>query len=354
MEVNEPTTFESSIIRARPDSRRANSLFLYYLFNSPQGRYLLGTILRQVAVSGITGTDLVKLKVPTPPLKDQRAIACILGALDDKIELNRRMNRTLEATARAIFKSWFVDFDPVRAKAAAHQPPGLKPDHAALFPDAFEDSELGPIPRGWRVGMLGDVTSLLSGYAFKSRDWIEQGTPVVKIGSVKPGIVDLAQVSYVPNEVATAASRFRLNVGDLLIGMTGYVGEVGLVPPTKNPPLLNQRVGKFALEQSGSRRLGFIYCLTRRSEFRAAVERKSHGTAQANVSAQGILSVEIVIPPKSLRDCFDDLCHPLLEQILVNHSVSRTIAALRDALLPKLVSGELRVPDAERIVGRAV
>ena len=169
MEIDEPTTFESSIIRARPDSNKLYSLFAYYLFNSPHGKYLLGTILRQVAVSGITGSDLVSLEVPLPPLSDQRAIAHILGSLDDKIELNRQMNQTLEAMARAIFKSWFVDFDPVRenmkrkgAKAqgrkedknnsSASLRPGVPalPFHILdLFPDGFEVSELGEIPKGW-------------------------------------------------------------------------------------------------------------------------------------------------------------------------------------------------------------
>ena len=118
LDVDEPTAFESSIIRARPDSTKADSLYLYYFFNSSLGFYHLDTIRRQVAVAGITGSDLAKLVIPVPPLSEQRAIAHILGTLDDKIELNRRMNETLEAMARALFKSWFVDFDPVRAKTA--------------------------------------------------------------------------------------------------------------------------------------------------------------------------------------------------------------------------------------------
>ena len=116
LEINEPTAFESSIIRARPDPRKADSLFIYYYFNSPIGLHALDTIRRQVAVAGITGTDLVQLHVRVPPLPKQRAIAQVLGTLDDKIELNRRMNETLEGMARALFKSWFVDFEPVRAK----------------------------------------------------------------------------------------------------------------------------------------------------------------------------------------------------------------------------------------------
>ncbi len=127
LDVDDPTAFESSIIRARPDSTKADPLYLYYFFNSPLGYHHLDTIRRQVAVAGITGSDLAKLEIPIPPLSEQRAIAHILGTLDDKIELNRRMNETLEAMARALFKSWFVDFDPVRAKAALR-------NHAPITP----------------------------------------------------------------------------------------------------------------------------------------------------------------------------------------------------------------------------
>ena len=305
-----------------------------------------------------------RIEKSIPPLPEQRAIAHILGTLDDKIELNRRMNQTLEEMARAIFKSWFVDFDPVRAKAAVRREhpdwsnaqvsraacPNLKPEIAELFPDEFENSELGEIPKEWRVGQLAELAGLVGGYAFKSKDWVKHGVPVVKIGSVKPGIVDLSDVSYVSHEVAREAQRYRLSAGDLLIGLTGYVGEVGLVPLNENPPLLNQRVGKFILEQPGTTGLAFLYCLTRQAEFRAKVEARSHGTAQANVSTENILSISIVVPPKSVRDKFNRIGRRFLDLILLKHSESRTLAALRDTLLPKLISGELRVKDAERFL----
>ena len=161
LDVDEPTTFESSIIRARPDSAKTEPLFLYYFFNSTAGLHCLDTIRRQVAVAGITGSDLSRLEIPIPPLPVQRAIAHILGTLDDKIELNRRMNETLEAMARAIFRSWFVDFDPVRAKAEGCDP-GLPKHIADLFPDRFEDSDLGEIPAGWgiRACMTAPNTSM--------------------------------------------------------------------------------------------------------------------------------------------------------------------------------------------------
>jgi type I restriction enzyme S subunit len=368
--ISRPMTFNQDVkaLRPQPDVR---SDYLPYLLLGNKDRLLSLVDLAGHGTGRLNSDELKALDITLPPLPEQRAIAHILGTLDDKIELNRRMSETLEAMARALFKSWFVDFDPVRWKmerkgakaqsrnenktSLASSRPGdfaLPPPLADLFPDSFEDSELGEIPRGWRVDRLHEVTGFLGGYAFKSKDWIKQGIPVVKIGSVKPGIVDLSAVSHVSNEVAVEAKRFRLAPGDLLIGMTGYVGEVGLVPPTDNPPLLNQRVGKFVLEKPGTAALAYLYCLTRQPDFKGEVETKSHGTAQANVSAEGILSIQIVMSPKALRDQFNRIAQPLIDRLLANHAESGNLAALRDALLPKLISGELRVKDAEKIIER--
>jgi type I restriction enzyme S subunit len=159
---------------------------------------------------------------------------------------------------------------------------------------------------------------------------------------VKPGIIDLTQVSYVSEEIAQQAARYRLTTGDMLIGMTGYVGEVGLVPPSDNPPLLNQRVGKFVMQKPGTESLAFWYCTTRQAEFRAFVEARSHGTAQANVSGESIMEFPLVAPSPELLDAFNQECRPVLDRILSNHAESRTLATLRDTLLPKLLSGVLR------------
>ena len=192
LEASEPTAFESSIIRARPDPRIADASYLYYYFSSPSGLHSLDTIRRQVAVAGITGTDLAQLPIVLPPLPEQRAIARVLGTLDDKIELNRRMNETLEEMARALFKSWFVDFDPVRAKMDGRWRPGGSlpglPSHLYdLFPDRLVDSELGPIPEGWEVRRLGDcLTTLESGNRPKGGvSGIAEGIPSVGAESIE-------------------------------------------------------------------------------------------------------------------------------------------------------------------------
>jgi type I restriction enzyme S subunit len=333
----------SSMMKLTCDRSLVEPLYLFYFFRSAQGRQELLKNASTVGTPGI-GQPLSSLKaihVPYPPLAEQKAIAAALGALDDKIELNRRMNATLEAMARALFQSWFVDFDPVRAKLDARPPAALDPATAALFPDSFQESELGHIPHGWKATTLGACIGFRSGFSFKSQDWQESGVPVVKIGSVKPGIIDLTQVSYVSEAIAHQAARYRLTTGDMLIGMTGYVGEVGLVPPSDNPPLLNQRVGKFVMRKPGTESLAFWYCTTRQPEFRSFVEARSHGTAQANVSGEAIMEFPLVAPSAEILDAFNRECQPMLDRILSNHAESRTLATLRDTLLPKLLSGEL-------------
>ena len=166
---DEPVTFESHLTRVRLDQTKAHPVYYFYYFQSHHGRSAIRSIVEQGAgASGIRGRDLAGLQVQWRPLRQQRAIAHVLGTLDDKIELNRRMNETLEAMARALFKSWFVDFDPVRAKMEGRwrrgeSLPGLAAEHYELFPDRLVDSALGEVPEGWEVGVLADAIDLLSG-----------------------------------------------------------------------------------------------------------------------------------------------------------------------------------------------
>ena len=319
----------------------------FYVVDEPMKRdvrftyYLLKTIGLETmnsdsAVPGLNRDNAHAVQVKVPPLSEQKRISSILGALDDKIELNRRMNAKLEDVARTLFKSWFVDFDPVRTKLDGRPPAGMDAATAALFPDAFVESALGLMPRGWQATTIGSSIGFLSGFAFKSQDWQGEGIPVVKIGSVKPGLIDLDQVSYVSAMIAKQAARYRLRAGDLLIGMTGYVGEVGLVPPSANPPLLNQRVGKFVLEIPGTESLAFWYCITTQPAFNAYVESQSHGTAQANVSGEAIMSFPHLMPPNEIVRAFNLRCRSTFDRLLLNYGESRALKELRDLKFTKL------------------
>ena len=290
--------------------------------------------------------DLEKLLVVWPNSKIRRSIVNILGTLDDKIELNRRMNETLEAMAQALFKSWFVDFDPVRAKMEG-RPTGLPKEIEDLFPDSFEDSELGEIPRGWEVGGLADITELQNGYAFKSSDWVENGIPVIKIGSVRPGFVDIENVTFITESLANTKVDFRLYPGDILVGLTGYVGEIGKIPPSKTFPILNQRVARFKPKSvfNGLPLSGYIYSCVRDPAFKKFAEEKSHGSAQANVSTKDLLKYNIILGNKEVFLNFEKITIPIFQMILNNFGEIKKLMSIRSLLLPKLLSGEVKVSD---------
>lgn len=315
--------------------------YIYYLCRDPSFREF--AISRMEGTSGrqrVSWQSIAAYEFNCPNVAERRAAAQFLVEIDDRITLLRETNTTLEAIAQALFKSWFIDFDPVRAKMEGRAPEGMDEATAALFPDSFEESELGLVPKGWRVGTLADVASYQNGYAFKTKDWSGVGHPVIKIGNVKPGIIETTGASYVLPETIVGLDRFRLQRGDLLVGMTGYVGETGLVPEIEPAAYLNQRVGKISTE-SGISDLGFVYCIVRNPAYKTHAESKSHGSAQANVSGTDLMSYPTVLPSTVVLDVFNQILAVFIWQILVNYEESQSLAALRDTLLPRLISGQL-------------
>ncbi|MCY4358857.1 MAG: restriction endonuclease subunit S [Gammaproteobacteria bacterium] len=303
------------------------------------------------AYPALKPTDLTDLKFSFPPLEYQKAASSFIEYIDNKIELNHKMNQTLEDIAKAIFKSWFVDFDPVRAKIEG-RPVGLPQEISDLFPDELVDSEIGEIPKGWMKTTISHISEIQNGYAFKRKDWDLNGqVPVVKIGNVKPMLVDIESCSRIKTKMAKGLERFKLSVGDALIGLTGYVGEVGLVPDIGKVPYLNQRVGKFNPINSDD--YCYLVIMTRRSKFKSQVVNLGTGSAQANVSPRDILGISLILPPAELRRMFAQIVSPIIKRILISCSEAHNISKLRDTLLPKLISGELRIPDAEKFLEEA-
>ena len=291
----------------------------------------------------VSRTDIENVKVAIPPLREQQAIACSLGALDDKIELNRRRNRTLEAMARAIFQSWFVDFDPVKAKAAGRTPPGLSPELAALFPDRFEDSPLGPIPAGWRVGNLGEVAK--NPRRGIGAEAIKSGTPYIALEHMPRRSIALSDWTTAD---AIESNKFEFRRGEILFGkLRPYFHKVGIAPVDgvcstdilvivpKQPEWFG-----FCAEHFSSDAI-IQHC-----------DRTSTGTKMPRTNWNDLARFVVAIPQREVAEAFTKQFKPIIDRIHQGIQESRTLAALRDALLPKLISGELRVPDAERIVGR--
>jgi type I restriction enzyme, S subunit len=334
----------------RIDQSKAIPEYILYAYLSPAFQ----KVIRERTIHGSTVdriplTEFGSFPISIPPLSVQKEIAETLSAIDDRITLLRETNTTLEAIAQALFKSWFVNFDPVRAKQEGREPEGMDADTAALFPGSFEESELGLVPKGWRAGTLNDLAVYQNGYAFKTKDWQETGYPVVKIGNVKPGVIDISGCSWVSDDVISGLDRFLLKRGDLLVGMTGYVGETGLVPDLSPPAYLNQRVGRISTK-AGIADLGFVYCVVRNPQYKFYAEERSHGSAQANVSGSDLMAYPAIIPTSEVLCAFNQTLHSLINKILTNHSQAQTLATLRDTLLPRLISGRLRLPDAEALV----
>ena len=335
-----PTWISNNAMAVYFKENQGDNFFLHqYLSNSKFDDVITGSAQPQITVS-----NLYQKRILLPDLQTQKTISFVMKTIEEKIATNNALSRTLEGIAQTIFESWFIDFDPVKAKMAGENPAGMDDATAALFPDSLEESELGLIPRGWRVGSLGDLVDLQGGFAFKSSTWTDTGVPVVKIGSVKPGFVDLTQVSYVDASLADGISHdYRLPVGSLVIGLTGYVGEVGLVRTHEPVPLLNQRVAKFK-PKSGDWKIPYIYCISREVKFKKIVEDLATGTAQQNVSNAQILSIPLVIPNRKIQEMFENSFEPFFKQIINLADQNEFLISLRDRLLPRLISGELPIP----------
>jgi type I restriction enzyme S subunit len=319
--------------------------FIYNFFRIPINRIRCAYGDTGTTVRALPYEVVYEQEIPVPSLEEQDRINSLIATVDRKIQLNSALASTLEKIAQSVFRSWFIDFDPVRAKMAGEMPAGVDDATTSLFPDSLEDSELGPIPEGWCIGSMSDFFALQGGFSFKSSSWKPTGVPVVKIGSVKPGIVDLTQVSYVDDSLAAKTSDvYRLFRGSLVIGLTGYVGEVGLVVQHQPIPLLNQRVAKF-LPVNGVWKIPFTYCLTRRPEFKKLVADAATGSAQQNVSNSQILGLKACVPPSELIERFNDRFESAFEQILSLTEQNIILGQLRDSLMPRLISGELRIPE---------
>ena len=273
----------------------------------------------------ITIDSLSKYLIRIPPIIIQRKIAGILSALDSKIENNNKINANLEAQAEALFKSWFVDFTPFK-----DQP--------------FVDSELGPIPQGWKVGKLGDYCEVKSGYAFKSSWWTNKGYKIIKIKNISEnGDINLNDCSCVLPENCDKAKNFIANTGDIVIAMTGAtIGKFNIIPKNDEKFYINQRVGKFFLGEKPIEKVPYIYCFLKQENISTQIIQKGQGSAQPNISGADIESIPM-LTPMSIILKYNKMCQPLFEKILSNRLESKKLSALRDTLLPKLMSGEIKL-----------
>jgi type I restriction enzyme S subunit len=347
----------TGIIRMRPRDGRLIAPFIRYLLEGPDFQQQAEMVGVGSVIRHFGPMHLRQMSVKLPPPDEQRAIAHILGTLDDKIELNRRMSETLEAMARALFKSWFVDFDPVRAKSEGRDP-GLPQPLADLFPDSFEDSELGEIPRGWVVATLGELIDTIKGRSYRSEELIESDTALVTLKSFARG------GGYRPDGLKSFAGTFKpeqvVEPGELVIACTDVtqaaevIGRPAIVRGTGVYRRLVASLDTLIVRPRGSSMTrSFLYFLAGTEAFVAHTFAHTTGTTVLHLAKEAVPSFMFARPSTELVKQFDALAGLVLDRIQALEEESVTLAALRDALLPKLISGELRVRDAEKVVARA-
>jgi len=317
------TIIDNNMMGATPDTTRVDSRFFFYSLS----QFDFAEVAGGTALPYLTVSALSSLTLKLPPLPEQRAIAHVVGALDDKIELNRRTNETLEAIAQAIFKSWFVDFDPARAKMEGRRPFGMDAATAALFPDSFVDSPLGGIPKGWRVGTLGELADVTSGKRPDER--VSQSMPEAGV----PLWGGNGPMAYVREPLFSQP-----------ILLTGRVGTLGSVFRITSPCWPSDNT----LVVLPKEPIAYQYLFFQM--WRIDFDALNRGSTQPLLTQTDLKAQTIPTPPRTVLQEFHKNAGGLFNRIDRAEEESRTLAAIRDALLPKLISGEMRVRDAERFL----
>jgi len=324
LECEENTCFESHLIRVRLDSHKANSQFYYYFFKSGTGSGTVQTIVNQVAAAGIRGSDLAKLKVLWPPVKVQDKIAAILSAYDELIETNKRLIALLEKLAEEIYREWFVRL---------------------RFPDHERVKLVKGVPQGWHVKRISEVVDFLSGYTFKSETYTPAGNfGIVTIKNVQEGYFIPECTDSIEAPPSNMKAHCVLNVGDVLMSLTGNVGRVCHVYGSNL--LLNQRVAKLRSKLKNGTQ--FIYYTFNNRSMIQLIENLSLGsTAQMNLSHIQLGKQKLVVPNSDLLERFEEIVRPLTDQKLNLCCQSAKLEDLRDRLLPRLISGKLPVENLD-------
>jgi type I restriction enzyme S subunit len=299
----------------------------------------------KAAVPGINRNHLHEALVALPEVGIQKSIAQFLAALDDRITLLRETNATLEAIAQALFKSWFVDFDPVHAKQAGRAPEGMSEATAALFPDSFEETALGLVPKGWRSGSLLDLATL------NPESWTAKKHPdtVAYIDLANAKGNEIADVSEFAFDQAPSRARRVLRGGDTIVGTVrpGNRSFAFVDNPQSN---LTASTGFAVLRPREIENTEFVYLAATQD---SSIEHLAHvadGGAYPAVRPEVVVGIPVVLPSDEVMKVFHDAVAPLLSSISENQRRAQTLATLRDTLLPRLISGQLRLPEAERLV----
>mgnify|MGYP000885577448 CR=1 FL=1 len=327
---DEKIVLSQRLFGLRAKKETIDSSYLYQYIKSPIFQSEIKNRETGTTVTGIRQTELLKTRVIVPPLPEQTRIASILSSFDSKIELNRQMNKTLEEIASTIFKRWFVDFEFPNEHGEPYKSSGGK----------MVESELGMMPEGWRVGPVNDLIQVESGFPFSSSIFDENGSyGLVTIKNVQDGVF----VSECANRIDTIPEKMpnycKLAAGNILLSLTGNVGRICIV--TGDNFVLNQRVAVLNPIDKISR--GFTYLLFRQKDFQNNLIGIARGTAQQNLSPIDTARLEIIIPSGYILAQFGQIANPIFEALISNLNQINVLSHLRDSLLPRLMSGRIRV-----------
>lgn len=337
------------MVMLRPDPKRCDPRFLLYSIQS-------AGVQHEIKVNEGTGSTVSNLRIPLlralriphPPLYEQKAIATVLGTLDDKIETNRRISATLESIALTLFKSWFVDFDSVHAKLNGCSTSGFDPATVSLFPDRLEDSVLGSIPKGWTVGKIYDCCVQIQNGGTPRRNepryWDGGNIPWLTSGEVRQSIITSTANFITEDGVAESSAKWVPAFSTVVALYGATAGQVSL---TSCAVTTNQAVCALIPKKSFAY---FNYFTMRQAT--TELENKAVGSAQQNISKGIVEETNVVLPPRFLLERFEELVAPFFEYWIANLQESRTLTALRDTLLPKLANGEIRVQQLDRAIHR--
>jgi len=330
------------LIILRSDNSQVDQSYLHWALHSPFYKEQLYKFLNVgAAFSSLKREDIPNFEIPVPPLSDQHAIARILDTLDDKIELNCLMNETLEAIVWTLFKSWFVDFDPVRAKTESRQPAGMDAEVAELFPDGFEESVLGKIPKGWQIATIGEVVQIVGGSTPHTQEpayWeggaIHWATPKDLIALSEPVLLNTER--RITERGLQQTSSGLLPKGTVLFSSRSPIGSLAIA---EIPVAINQGIIALVCNTISSN----YYILRWIQASLPVIQSWANGTTFLEISKADLRMLPILLPPQTLVNLFANRTEIIHQQIVNNLNQSCMLASIRDSLLPKLLSGEVRI-----------
>lgn len=335
----------------RPNADRLDGRYLYYALKSGGARDDLMSRATGTTAQGVRQSELLKVSVPVPPISTQRQIGEVLGAIDDKIAINRRLSETLESIAQALFQSWFVDFDPVRAKASGEAPEsicqrlGLTTELLALFPDRLVESELGEIPEGWVWSDIGSQVTVLGGGtpSTKNPEYWEEGriywaTPKDLSGNTSK--VLLGTDRKITEAGLSSITSELLPTDTVLLSSRAPVGYLAL---TKAPMAINQGFIAMKCDELLTPEFVLHWAMLSMSE----IQQRASGTTFQEISKKNFRTIPVLIPNDAVVEAFSLCAKSIYQKITENVAESTCLGEMRDSLLPKLLSGEIS-PDGDR------